>query len=121
MKSKKKRNISDTNLLLTITIVVFFAMYIGAMVFQGGGFLKTQTFFNILNANAALLITSCGLSLVMITGGIDISRRWCGSTCQYELWCISGLYGWKCCHVYPDCTWNWTCIRTRSRIPGCLS
>ena len=34
MKSKKKRNISDTNLLLTITIVVFFAMYIGAMVFQ---------------------------------------------------------------------------------------
>ena len=24
MKSKKKRNISDTNLLLTITIVVFF-------------------------------------------------------------------------------------------------
>ena len=73
MKSKKKRNISDTNLLLTITIVVFFAMYIGAMVFQGGGFLKTQTFFNILNAIAALLITSCGLSLVMITGGIDIS------------------------------------------------
>ena len=73
MKFKKKRNISDTNLLLTITIVVFFAMYIGAMIFQGGGFLKTQTFFNILNANAALLITSCGLSLVMITGGIDIS------------------------------------------------
>ena len=73
MKSKKKRNISDTNLLLTITIVVFFAMYIGAMIFQGGGFLKTQTFLNILNANAALLITSCGLSLVMITGGIDIS------------------------------------------------
>lgn len=73
MKSKKKRNISDTNLLLTITIVVFFAMYIGAMIFQGGGFLKTQTFFNILNANVALLITSCGLSLVMITGGIDIS------------------------------------------------
>ena len=54
MKSKKKRNISDTNLLLTITIVVFFAMYIGAMIFQGGGFLKRQTFFNILNANAAL-------------------------------------------------------------------
>lgn len=68
-----KNKLSDTNLLLTITIVVFFAMYIGAMVFQGGGFLKPQTFFNILNANAALLITSCGLSLVMITGGIDIS------------------------------------------------
>lgn len=28
-----KNKLSDTNLLLTITIVVFFAMYIGAMVF----------------------------------------------------------------------------------------
>ena len=41
---------SDTTLLLTITIVVFFLMYIGAMIFQGSGFLKAQTFFNILNA-----------------------------------------------------------------------
>jgi Ribose/xylose/arabinose/galactoside ABC-type transport systems, permease components len=64
---------SDTNLLLTITIVVFFVMYIGAIVFQGKGFLKPQTFFNILNANAALIITACGMSIVMICGGIDIS------------------------------------------------
>lgn len=56
-----------------ITVIVFFLMYIGAIVFQGGGFLKPQTFFNILNANAALLIASCGLSIVMITGSIDIS------------------------------------------------
>lgn len=67
------KNMTDTNLLLTITIVVFLAMYIGAVVFQGKGFLKPQTFLNILNANAALIIVSCGLSLVMITGGIDIS------------------------------------------------
>lgn len=72
MKSKFK-NMSDTNLLLTITIVVFFAMYLGAIIFQGAGFLKPQTFFNILNAQAALIITACGMSLVMITGGIDIS------------------------------------------------
>ena len=64
---------SDTNLLLTITIVVFFLMYLGAIIFQGAGFLKPQTFFNILNANAALIITSVGLSIVMICGGIDIS------------------------------------------------
>lgn len=70
---KKSKNMTDTNLLLLITIVVFFAMYIGAMIFQGKGFLKPQTFFNILNANAALIIASCGMSLVMITGGIDIS------------------------------------------------
>ena len=67
------RNLTDTQLLLLITIVVFFGMYIGAIVFQGAGFLKPQTFFNILNANAALIITSCGMSIVMITGGIDIS------------------------------------------------
>ena len=65
---KKLKNMTDTNLLLTITIVVFFVMYIGAIVFQGKGFLKPQTFFNILNANAALIILSCGMSLVMITG-----------------------------------------------------
>lgn len=69
----KLKNMSDTNLLLLITVIVFFLMYIGAIVFQGGGFLKPQTFFNILNANAALLIASCGMSIVMITGSIDIS------------------------------------------------
>lgn len=67
------KNMTDTNLLLMITIVAFFFMYIGAVVFEGQGFLKPQTFLNILNANAALLIASCGMSVVMITGGIDIS------------------------------------------------
>lgn len=70
---KKFSNLTDTNLLLTITIVMFFLMYIGAIVFQGKGFLKPQTFFNILNANAALIILSIGLSIVMISGSIDIS------------------------------------------------
>lgn len=64
---------SDTNLLLTITIVVFFLMYLSAMLFIGRGFLRFQMFFNILNENAALIILSCGMSIVMITGGIDIS------------------------------------------------
>lgn len=74
--AKKRKGIgdmTDTNLLLTITIVIFFLMYIGAIVFQGKGFLRPQTFFNILNTNAALIITACGMSIVMITGGIDIS------------------------------------------------
>lgn len=67
------KSMSDTNMLLTITIVVFFLMYIGAIVFQGKGFLKPQTFFNMLNTNAALIIASCGMSLVMICASIDIS------------------------------------------------
>ncbi len=86
----KAKNMTDTNLLLTITIVVFFVMYIGAMLFQGKGFLKPQTFFNILNANAALIILSCGMSLVMITGGIDISVG--GVTALVSM----------CCAVYLD-------------------
>ncbi|MBD9157794.1 MAG: sugar ABC transporter permease YjfF [Lachnospiraceae bacterium] len=86
----KFKNISDTNLLLTITVVVFFVMYIGAIIFQGEGFLKPQTFFNILNANAALIILSCGMSLVMITGGIDISVG--GVTALVSM----------CCAVYLD-------------------
>lgn len=67
------KDMTDTNLLLSITIIVFFLMYIGAMIFLGEGFLKSQTFFNILNDQSALIIVSCGMSLVMITGGIDIS------------------------------------------------
>lgn len=67
------KNLSDTNLLLFITIAVFVVMYAAAVIFLGSGFLKAQTFFNILNENAALIILSCGMSLVMITGGIDIS------------------------------------------------
>ncbi|MBE5948568.1 MAG: sugar ABC transporter permease YjfF [Lachnospiraceae bacterium] len=70
---KKVTGMTDTSLLLTITVLVFFAMYLGAVLFLGEGFLKPQTFFNMLNQNAALLIVSCGMTLVMITGGIDIS------------------------------------------------
>ena len=77
MTDKKKVSIfnkmNDTSLLLTITIVIFVLMYLGAILFQGGGFTKPQMFFNILNANAALIITATGMSIVMISGGIDIS------------------------------------------------
>lgn len=72
MKTEKKK-LTDTTLLLLITIVAFFVMYISAVVFLREGFLKPQTFLNILNENAALIITSCGMSIVMISGGIDIS------------------------------------------------
>ena len=67
------RRLSDSNLLLVITIAIFVVMYICAVAFIGSGFTKVQTFFNILNENAALIILSCGMSLVMIPGGIDIS------------------------------------------------
>lgn len=37
-KSLKKVSLSDANLLLTITIVVFFLMYIGAMILRAADF-----------------------------------------------------------------------------------
>lgn len=86
----KLMGMTDTNLLLTITVIVFFLMYIGAVVFLRGGFLKPQTFFLILNSNAALIILACGMSLVMITGGIDISVG--GVTALVSM----------CCAVYLD-------------------
>lgn len=72
-KTRRLSTMSDTNLLLAITITVFLLMYLSAMIFIGRGFLRFQMFFNILNENAALIILSCGMSIVMITGGIDIS------------------------------------------------
>ena len=82
---KERVSMSDTNLLLTITIAVFFLLYIGAVVLLGGGFLKPQSFFNILNNNASLIVLACGMSVVMITGGIDISVG--GVTCLVCMVC----------------------------------
>lgn len=70
---RPRLKMSDTNLLLTITIAVFFVLYLSAVIFLGGGFTKGQTFLNILNTNASLIVLACGMSIVMITGGIDIS------------------------------------------------
>lgn len=88
-KQRKKR-LSDTNLLLLITVIVFVLMYAGAMLLLGGGFLKAQNFFNILMSQSALIIASCGMSLVMINGGIDIS--------------VGGVVALvsMCCAVYLD-------------------
>ncbi len=72
-KLKRRSSLSDSNLLLIITIAVFVVMYASAVMYLRQGFLKPQMFFNILNENASLLVLSCGLTLVMITGGIDIS------------------------------------------------
>ncbi len=74
LKTKKdKLPISNTTLLLTITICSFFAMYLLAMLIWGGGFINPQQFLDLFNNNAYLIVVACGLTIVMITGGIDIS------------------------------------------------
>ena len=70
---KRKEPLTDTQLLMTITIGIFIVMYILAMALLGGGFLHAQQIFDMLNDNASLIIVSCGLTIVMIGGGIDIS------------------------------------------------
>lgn len=70
---ERKEPLTDTNLLLAITVCIFFGMYMLAMAVWGGGFLRPQQLFDIFNNNAALIIISCGLTVVMVAGGIDIS------------------------------------------------
>ena len=72
-KKFRREPLTDTQLLMTITIGIFFAMYFIAMAVLKGGFLRPQQIFDMLNDNAPLIITSCGLTIVMIAGGIDIS------------------------------------------------
>ena len=77
MKAKsnvQKKKMTNTGLLLVITIALFFIMYAaGMVVFADKGFAKPQMFLNLFVSNAGLLVISCGLTIVMITGGIDIS------------------------------------------------
>lgn len=76
MKANKmqKRKMTGNGFLLLITIVLFFVMYIAGMViFADKGFAKPQMFLNLFVSNAGLLVIACGLTIVMITGGIDIS------------------------------------------------
>lgn len=70
--SKKKLN--GNIFLLMVTILLFFIMYIAGMViFSDKGFAKPQMFFNLFISNAGLLVIAMGQTIVMITGGIDIS------------------------------------------------
>ena len=62
---------------MSITIVIFVVMYLLAMIILQGGFLHPQQVFDMLNDNASLINVSCGLTVVMIGAGIDISKP-CG-------------------------------------------
>ena len=70
---RPREPLTDAQLLMIISIGIFFAMYLAAMLTLGGGFLKPQQIFDLLNDNAYLIIISCSLTIVMISGGINIS------------------------------------------------
>ena len=71
---KERKQMNGNTLLLLITIVLFFVLYAGGCVIYGSkGFTNLQTFLNILISNAGLICVACGMTCVMLTGGIDIS------------------------------------------------
>lgn len=94
MMSKVKSMLSGNSLLLFITIVLFFLLYIGGCIAYGSrGFANLQTFLNILRSNAGLICVACGMTCVMLTGGIDISV---GSLVALDCMLLSyGMANWK--------------------------
>ncbi|HCS00552.1 MAG TPA: sugar ABC transporter permease YjfF [Lachnospiraceae bacterium] len=75
MKNKAgKKSFNSNTLLLFITIALFIVLYAGGCIAYGAkGFTHLQTFLNILITNAGLICVTCGMTCVMLTGGIDIS------------------------------------------------
>ena len=52
VKKQKRERLTDAQLLMTITICIFFGMYILAMLLLGGGFLRAQQIFDLLGAKS---------------------------------------------------------------------
>ena len=74
LKNGNKKKLDGNSFLLVVTIVLFFAMYIVSIIMFGDrGFAKVQNFLNLFISNAGLIVVATGMTIVMITGGIDIS------------------------------------------------
>ena len=73
LKQGRREPLTDTNLLMTITICLFVVMYIAAMLIWGSGFRNPQQIANMFNDGAWLIIIACGMTVVMISGSLDIS------------------------------------------------
>lgn len=70
----QKKNINSNMILLMMTIGLFVIMYVaGCIIYADKGFARVQNFLDILKNNAGLICATCGITVVMITGGIDIS------------------------------------------------
>ncbi|MDR1209523.1 MAG: sugar ABC transporter permease YjfF [Clostridiales bacterium] len=83
-----KARFYGNNFLLLLTFVLFVAMYgVGMIVFQDAHFDRFQVFLNMLMSNSGLIVIAAGMTMVLITGGIDISV---GS--QVALYCMMLAY-----------------------------
>ena len=69
-----RRSLNNNTILLLMTVALFVIMYAaGCIVYSSKGFARLQSFIDILKNNAGLICATCGMTAVMITGGIDIS------------------------------------------------
>ncbi len=84
----KIRNIESKTFLLYMTVALFAVMYmIGIVLFYDKGFNKPQVFLNLFISNAGLLVIAAGMTMVIITGGIDISvGSFVALTCMMLAW-----------------------------------
>jgi len=74
MPQKKNLRIGSNTIMLLITIGLFIVLYgAGCVMYASKDFGRLQNFFNVLINNAGLLIAACGVTCVMLAGGIDIS------------------------------------------------
>ena len=76
--------IISSNYLVLITLALFIAIYVaGSVIYKDKNFGTLNSFFDMLNSNPGLIVIAAGMTMVMITGGIDISV---GS--QIALYCM---------------------------------
>jgi len=72
--STRHKGFNNTGILLLITISLFVLLYVvSLLMFTESNFAKYSVFFNLFNNKAYLLMLALGLTVVMITGSIDIS------------------------------------------------
>jgi simple sugar transport system permease protein len=76
------------NFLLLITIILFAGMYLfGSVVYSSKNFGTLNSFFDMLNSNSALIVLAAGMTMVLISGGIDISVG-----AQIAMYCMMFAY-----------------------------
>ena len=74
-KKAKKFIARHVKIIPTVTTLILFivAYIIGGLLFGDIGFLTYRTFFSLFTDNTHLLISAVGMTLVIISGGIDLS------------------------------------------------
>lgn len=74
LADRRKSRIGSNTVMLMITIALFILLYgAGCLMYADKEFGRLQNFLNVMINNAGLIIVACGVTCVMLTGGIDIS------------------------------------------------